>query len=87
MHPTYCLKSEVSIMLRCQLYDTQHFESGTVRKAPLPSPHTERNGAACPSYIDYRLDEKLSIHYASLLAMFNLLQSSMNQELFKKHLC
>ena len=37
---------------------TQYFESRTVRKAPLQSQHTERNGTALPSYIDYHLDEK-----------------------------
>ena len=31
--------------------------------------------------------EKSSIHCASLSAVFNPLHSSMNQELFKKHLC
>jgi len=30
---------------------------------------------------------KQSIHYATLSAMFNLLHSSTNQELFEKHLC
>ena len=29
----------------------------------------------------------LSIHYTSLLSLFNPLHSSTNQELFKKHLC
>ena len=46
--------------------------------------HTERNSAACPSYINYHL--KRSIHYALLSAMFTPLHSSTNQELFKKHL-
>jgi len=40
------------------------------------------DGAMCPSY---RL--KQSIHCSSLSAMFNSLHSSMNQELFEKHLC
>ena len=31
--------------------------------------------------------EKQSIHYVTLSAMFNLLHSIMNQELFEKHLC
>ena len=31
--------------------------------------------------------EKLSIHYASLSALFNLLHSILNQELFENHLC
>ena len=31
--------------------------------------------------------EKLSIHYAALLAMFNPLYNITNQELFEKHLC
>ena len=30
---------------------------------------------------------KWSIHYASLSAMFNLLPSKMNQELYVKHQC
>ena len=37
---------------------TQHFESRTVRKVPLQSPHTKRNGATCPSHIDYHPNEK-----------------------------
>ena len=39
----------------------QHFESRTVRKSPLQSMHTERNGAAHPSYINYRLKSGISI--------------------------
>ena len=35
----YCLKSEVSIILRCQYVQPiiQHYESRTVQKAPLQS--------------------------------------------------
>ena len=40
---------------------TQHFWSRTVRKAPLQSSHTERNGAARPSYINYCLKSEVSI--------------------------
>ena len=40
---------------------TQHFRSTAVRKTPLQSMHTERNGAACPSYINYRLKSEVSI--------------------------
>ena len=40
---------------------TQHFESRTVRKAPLQSTHTERNGAARPGYINYHLKSEVSI--------------------------
>ena len=40
---------------------TQHFESRTVRKAPLQSTHTERKGSACPSYINYHLKSEVSI--------------------------
>ena len=40
---------------------TQHFESRTVRKAPLQSTHTERNGDVRPSYIKYRLKSEASI--------------------------
>ena len=42
---------------------TQHFGSRTVRKAPLQSTHIpkERNGAAHPSYINYRLKSEVSI--------------------------
>ena len=39
----------------------QHFESRTVRKAPLQPTHTERNDAACPSYINYCLKNEVSI--------------------------
>ena len=39
----------------------QHFKSRTVQKAPLQSTHTERNGAAHPSYINYRLKSEISI--------------------------
>ena len=40
---------------------TQHFGSRTVRKIPLQSMHTKRNGAACPSYINYHLKSEVSI--------------------------
>ena len=40
---------------------TQHFGFKTVRKAPLKSMHTEINGAARPSYINYRLKSEVSI--------------------------
>ena len=40
---------------------TQHFRSRTVRNASLQSMHTERNVAACPSYINYHLKSKVSI--------------------------
>ena len=41
---------------------TQHFESRAVRKAPQQSTYIERNGAACPSYINnYRLKSEVSI--------------------------
>ena len=39
----------------------QQFESRTVRKAPLQSTHTERNSAALPGYISYRLKSEVSI--------------------------
>ena len=52
---------------------------------PTHTASKERNGAAHPSY--QLLSEKWSIHYTSLLAMFNPLPSIMNQELFEKHLC
>ena len=35
----------------------------------------------------YIHNNKWSVHYASLLAMFNLLHNTMNQELYDKHLC
>ena len=41
----------------------QHFESRTVRKAPLQSTHTERNDAARPGYINYRLKSEVSITF------------------------
>ena len=61
--PNYRLKSEVSIMLRCQLCSTtQHFESRTVRKAPLQSTHIERKGAVRPGmYHYYHLKSEVSI--------------------------
>ena len=38
------------------------FESRTVRKAPLHTEtHSERNGAACPSYINYHLKGEVTI--------------------------
>ena len=41
---------------------TQHFESKTVRKTPLQSPHTERKNCAMhPSYINYHLKNVVSI--------------------------
>ena len=41
---------------------TQHFESRTVRKAPLQSTHTKRkNSATRPNYINYRLKSEVSI--------------------------
>ena len=60
MHPNYRLKSEVSITLHCQLCST-HYTPRTVRKAPLQSTHTKRNGVACPSYINYHLKSEESI--------------------------
>ena len=35
----------------------QHFESTTLQKAPLQSPHTKRNGAVRPRCINYHLAE------------------------------
>ena len=40
---------------------TQHFESKTIRKVPLQSPHTERNGVVHPGYNNYRLKSEISI--------------------------
>ena len=40
---------------------TQHFESRTIRKAPLQSMYTERNDATYPSYINYCLKSEESI--------------------------
>ena len=40
---------------------TQHFESRTVRKAPLQSTHTKRNCAAHANHINYRLKSEVSI--------------------------
>ena len=50
---------------------TQHFGSRTVRKAPLQSMHIlkERNGAAHPSYINYRLKSEVSITLRCLLCL------------------
>ena len=52
---------------------------------PTHTTSKERNGNARPSY--QLSSEKWSIHYASLLAVFNSLHNVMNQELFEKHLC
>ena len=40
---------------------TRHFESRTIRKAPLQSTHIERNGAARPSYINNCLKSEVFI--------------------------
>ena len=40
---------------------TQHFESRTVRKAPLQSTHTKRNRAARPNHINHCLKSEVSI--------------------------
>ena len=40
---------------------TQHFESRTVRKAPLQSTHTRRNHTARPNHINYRLKSEVSV--------------------------
>ena len=65
---------------------TRHFESRTVRKAPLQSTHTKRNRAACPNYINYRLKSEVSVTLRCRLCSTPL-HSSTNQELFEKHLC
>ena len=44
---------------------TQHFESKTVQKAPLPK---ERNRAALPNYINYRLKSEISITFRCRLS-------------------
>ena len=46
----------------------------------------ERNGAAHPSYINYSLKSEVSIMLRCRLCSTQL-HSSMNQELFEKHLC
>ena len=46
---------------------TQHFGSKTVRKAPLQSMHTKRNGATHPSYFNYHLKSEVSITVHCLL--------------------
>ena len=40
---------------------TQHFESRTVRKAPLQSTHTKRNRTSRPNHINYRLKSEVSV--------------------------
>ena len=52
---------------------------------PTHTAPKEGNGTTRPSY--QLSSEKCSINYTSLLAMFNLLRSITNQELFDKHLC
>ena len=39
----------------------QHFESRTVRKAPLQSTHNKRNSGTHPIYINYRLKSEVFI--------------------------
>ena len=65
-HPSYInyhLKSEVSIMLRCQLcstcYTAIRIKSCSKRKSAIHA-YTEKNGAACPSYY-YHLKSEVSI--------------------------
>ena len=48
-------------------YATQHFGSRIVRKAPLQSMHTERNGAVHPSYINCCLKSEVSITFCCQL--------------------
>ena len=52
-----------------------------------PTHTASENGAAYPSYINYRPKSEVRIHYTSLPVMFNPLHSRTNQELFEKHLC
>ena len=66
MRPSYI--NEVKYLLRFVISYfpsvTQHYESKTIRKAPLQSTHTaskERNGVARPSYINYHLKSEISI--------------------------
>ena len=84
----YRLKSEVYTTFRCQLCFNLlcSISNQELFKKHLCNPRIpkERNGATCPSYINYRLK---SIYYASFLAMFNPLYSSTNQELLEKHVC
>ena len=84
----YHLKSEVSITFRCWLCST-HYTAVRIKNC-------SKSTSAIQAYQKkwrhahrlYQLSyEKLSIHYALLSAMFNLLHSSTNQELLKRHLC
>ena len=61
MPQLYCLKSEVSITLHCQLCSTRTNQE--LFEKHLCNPHIpkERVGAACPSYINYCLKSEVSI--------------------------
>ena len=65
MRPNYRLKSEVSIMLCCQLCSNGYtaFQNQGLFEKHLYNPRmpNERNGAMCPSYINYRLKSEVSI--------------------------
>ena len=61
----YCLKSEVSITLRCQLcsscYTAFGIKNCSKSTSAIHAYQRERNGATCPSYINYRLKSEVSI--------------------------
>ena len=67
MHPSYNnyrLKSEVSIMLHCQLCSTCYTAfriKNCSKSTSTQSTHTKRNSAARPNYINYRLKSEVSI--------------------------
>ena len=84
----YCLKSEVSFTLRCQLCSTCYtvFWIKNCLKSTSAIHAYRKKWCRVPQL--YQLSsEKWSIHYALLSAMFNPLHSSTNQELIEKHLC
>ena len=86
-HPSYInyrLKSEVSIMLRCQLCSTRYTAIRIKNFSRRTSTIYAYQKKWCGTPILLII---VSIHYASLSAMFNPLHSNTNQELLEKRLC
>ena len=66
---------------------TQHFRIKNCSKSTSAHRDIFRKKWCRTSQLYQLSYEKWSIHYASLLTVFNPLHNSMNQELFDKHLC
>ena len=83
----YCLKSEVSITLHCQLCSTCYTAFRIKNLSGSTSTIYAYQKKWCHSPQLYQLSsEKWTIHYASLSAMFNPLHNNTNQELLKSTL-